>query len=484
MNKISMNLSFANIKRELCMVLFLIISAFNLNAQGNYELSGSLPTEVTSVQIYFDRNFLHSKADVMTVPVKDGKFQVSLTLDRDRMVQLPLYASPGDKIVVNISNDNGFKISLQGTGANENLFLQNFFSKFAGDFNDSVAQKQMLSASIDAFENLAFNRRKKQLDYINSDSSFAGLSTGLKTFIENQVQYRYWQELISYPVINANSSQQLLKVNPLPDIMLDNFSKVKINNEAALISDSYREFIKYYIIYETSKANGFNKFTDLSVSADRKLAVAKEKLSGEVFTYWLSRFSIEECERLSPFAVKKLLGELKEADKNKIYYPLVEAYCGQHTNTQGGKAAAPQNTSTELDLTDLNGKPVSLSSFKGKVVYIDFWASWCGPCRAMMPFSKKLHDELSPKEKKQIVFLYISIDANPDAWRKGITDMSIEGVNVISPGNWSSKACAYFQINSIPRYMIMDKKGEIVDFNAKRPADPAIKQDLLKYSQQ
>jgi thiol-disulfide isomerase/thioredoxin len=134
----------------------------------------------------------------------------------------------------------------------------------------------------------------------------------------------------------------------------------------------------------------------------------------------------------------------------------------------------------ELGLKDLNGKPFSLSDLKGKVVYIDFWASWCGPCRQMMPFSKQLHEGLTETQKKEITFLYISIDASEDGWKKAITDLGIEGVNVISPGNWSSKVCSYFQINSIPRYMIMDRKGNIVDFNAKRPADPSLKDDLLK----
>ncbi len=81
---------------------------------------------------------------------------------------------------------------------------------------------------------------------------------------------------------------------------------------------------------------------------------------------------------------------------------------------------------------------------------------------------------MTEKEKKNIVFLYISIDANQDAWKKGITDMGMEGIQVISPGNWSSKVCKYYQINSIPRYMIMGKSGDIVDFNAKRPNDPAL----------
>jgi hypothetical protein len=87
---------------------------------------------------------------------------------------------------------------------------------------------------------------------------------------------------------------------------------------------------------------------------------------------------------------------------------------------------------------------------------------------------------LTEKQKKQIVFLYISIDGNREAWIKAMSDMGIEGINVISPGNWNSPACRYFQINSIPRYMIINRKGEIEDVNAPRPNDPELLQRLLR----
>jgi hypothetical protein len=98
----------------------------------------------------------------------------------------------------------------------------------------------------------------------------------------------------------------------------------------------------------------------------------------------------------------------------------------------------------------------------------------------MMPYSKQMHAGLTAKQKKNIVFLYISIDADTASWRKAINDLGIEGTLWISPGNWKSKACNYFQIGSIPRYMIMNKQGVIVDMNAKRPADPEVLQTLLK----
>ena len=80
-----------------------------------------------------------------------------------------------------------------------------------------------------------------------------------------------------------------------------------------------------------------------------------------------------------------------------------------------------------------------------------------------------------------MVFLYISIDATEDAWKKGVEQLGIEGKQGISPGNWNSEIAKYFQINGIPRYMLMDKKGNIVDFNAKRPSSgQEIYNDIMK----
>ena len=486
-------------KKIYSVLLFIVLFNFSSQAQNAATISGTIEnTNLTSTQLSMDKLYLGKKIETLTSPLANGQFHFTLSIDQSRLVGFAadninqkIFVEPGDNIQVMIKN---YVITFSGTGAEQNNFLREFFDRFKNDFDDSIMSKKILSTGVDAFEISIFENRKKQNDFFKNYSAPDILrdkfSSGFNEFMKNTINCNYWNLLLSYPIINANSDAKQLTVNALPAVMLDDFDKTKVNNDAAMNCESYRKLLKYYVTYFTSEKNGFKKFTDFSVSAEKKDAIAKELLHSTSYKFWLAQFLIDECGRLSPFMTKKLFSELKEADKENNYTTIVNEVCGEKMAMKEEKKlqlkfkdeSVASNTSTdELDLTDINGRHVSLSDFKGKVVYIDFWASWCGPCRGMMPYSKQLHEKLSDKQKKKIVFLYISIDAAPDRWKKGIEDLGIEGVNVNSPGNWGSKVCSYFQINSIPRYMIMNKKGEIVDDNAKRPADPAVFDDLMKY---
>jgi thiol-disulfide isomerase/thioredoxin len=481
-----------SMKKILLVLLLITVHSF---AQDRAMLTGKMPMTTGVASLSWDKNYLGRSPVVTEQNFTNGTFAFSDKVMQSTVMKLttpvytiPVYLEPETELTVEMieKGPNQYGIELKGKGSVENMFLQRFFGKFANSFNDSAVKVRILSMSIDQFENSIFKDKKEQTNFVKGDSAFSGLSALFKTFIDEEISYHYWHQLLMYPIHRANQDSKILEVTPLPDLMLENLQTVKASNQRALVNDSYREFLKYYVIYFTSKKNAFKKFTDYAISADRKTAVAKETLDEGVFTYWLARFTLDECEHLSPYTIKKQLGMLKEVDKEKVYASVVNEVCNPFISKNTATSATAKGSSNPsqedegLDLTDLNGKKVSLTDFKGKVVYIDFWASWCGPCRAMMPASKQLHEQLSEKEKKDIVFLYISIDANQDAWKKGINDMQIQGVNVISPGNWQSKACSYFRINGIPRYMIMNKKGDIVVFDAKRPIDPTLLDDLRK----
>ena len=116
-----------------------------------------------------------------------------------------------------------------------------------------------------------------------------------------------------------------------------------------------------------------------------------------------------------------------------------------------------------------------ISEFKGKVVYVDFWATWCGPCRMQFPYTKEIHKKL---EGKDVVFLYISFDRTEDAWRNGVQGLELVGYHHYPNDNQRMLINNEFAVNSIPRYMLIDKQGKIVDANAKRPSTEGQLQEI------
>src|SRR5690606_20340572 len=111
--------------------------------------------------------------------------------------------------------------------------------------------------------------------------------------------------------------------------------------------------------------------------------------------------------------------------------------------------------------------------FKGKVVYIDFWASWCLPCVAENQAVKKL----KPKYKdKDLVFLYITRDKNDTIWRDAIRKQEIEGIHLMGGGH---VVFDQYQAEGVPLYVLIDKKGYIISSNAPRPSHRARLEEMI-----
>ncbi|MBL7811683.1 MAG: TlpA family protein disulfide reductase [Bacteroidetes bacterium] len=113
----------------------------------------------------------------------------------------------------------------------------------------------------------------------------------------------------------------------------------------------------------------------------------------------------------------------------------------------------------EINLSQPDGKTLALSSLKGKYVLIDFWASWCGPCRRENPFNVNLYKKFHPKGFE----VYgVSLDDDAGKWRSAIAKDSLTWYHVSDLGGWGSSAAKLYQVKSIPATYLLDKEGKII----------------------
>jgi len=124
---------------------------------------------------------------------------------------------------------------------------------------------------------------------------------------------------------------------------------------------------------------------------------------------------------------------------------------------------------------NFKGGKTSLKDLRGNYVYIDVWATWCGPCKREIPYLKKLEEEF---KGKKIKFVSISVDRETakEAWKKMIIDKKMGGIQLFAlKGDSFAKD---YKINSIPRFILLDKKGNIVNANMSRPSNTKTKEVL------
>lgn len=126
-----------------------------------------------------------------------------------------------------------------------------------------------------------------------------------------------------------------------------------------------------------------------------------------------------------------------------------------------------------------NGEEVSFSDFRGKYVYVDLWATWCGPCKAEIPHLQKLEKELHGKD---IEFVSLSLDKPSDTqkWKNFVNENGLTGVQLIAENAFESKIAQEYEVTNIPRFFLFDKEGKMIDADAKRPSDDRLKEQLQK----
>ncbi|MCB4797750.1 TlpA family protein disulfide reductase [Neotamlana laminarinivorans] len=224
-----------------------------------------------------------------------------------------------------------------------------------------------------------------------------------------------------------------------------------------------------------------NLMVEEFLDIDKLSALNMEELDGELNNV-KTKFSTfyDTNKNIDTLITKQLTASLD---------PMLNSYKRYLAQGIALKTALPKGSPSPTfeDYENFNGGTTSLEDLKGKYVYIDVWATWCGPCKVEIPSLKALEKEY---EDKNIQFVSLSVDDGrgyrgeskeesaelaKEGWKKMIAEKELGGIQVLSPNGWQSDFIQNYRISGIPRFILIDPNGNIVSADAPRPSSAAIK---------
>lgn len=395
---------------------------------------------------------------VKEIPVQaDGTFRDTIReigdnhfyyLVENPAVQTPLYLANGTNMELTL-NEEVSKTMVSGSQTKQTQYL--------------IERNSFINDRINGADSNLFGQKPQEFKE-NVKAFFAELDKKLKAygfdeeFVKNQekwTNYKFVEYLTIFPTYHRYTSGN---ESILPDNFYAERDGIDYDNaEEFRTIDTYRDLVRskfYTIINNPNDAENIKKFIS-EVNALKSDNIRADLAKG---TFQLISPNSTVNKEIFDFINKNVTDEkVKEAAK--------KAYDVATKLTSG--SPSPKFSNYE----NFNGGTTSLDDFKGKVTYIDIWATWCLPCRGEIPALKELEKKFHGKD---VAFVSISIDQNKDEWKEFVKSEDLKGVQLFAENAFESQFIQDYGIRQIPTFIIIDKEGKIVNADAPRPSSDEI----------
>ena len=435
-------------------------------AQSTVVLTGKINGKTEdSVAVSVREHPLDPKEQLTYALVNDkGEFRLALKVNGPTKADLVygddvagLWLEPGSQLDVRFKGENlASTVKFKGKGAEANTYLADFDERFVE--NDGF---QVLPDNISLYEapflHFLDYRRKEEEKFLKDVQEDQAVSGAFRSYMKAEVDYSYANDRLTFQDLREQvvSTENRLKMSDAYYKFLD--EPALINNESAALNDSYQEFLLNYVHYAATAAGhkkGDPEFYQVCYN------LAKDKLSGPTRAVIVGRV-LQESFRFGH--VKQSAALLEDfrgsIDKNNKLYPVLKADFDAHKDFAIGSPAP------DFKLVSATGDTMSLQSFRGKLVYLNFWRTTSGLSLRDLPYAQELAKKFNGQN---IAFVNIALDDNEPAWKQLVVSKKLAGAHLRAPGGQRGPLAKAYMLQEVPAYFLIAEDGTFLNTKPKR----------------
>jgi thiol-disulfide isomerase/thioredoxin len=385
---------------------------------------------------------------------------------------VPFFANPSDSIHLEFDNahiDNS--ITFFGDGASFNNHLRIFFTELGNFLQKSSFFGHQQDASPIEFKELCSHLQNHMTDKIDSIMRTLKPENNAKDWMNTYVKYRAAEELLQY----GRHHQEELPADYFE--FLDELEDPQKHDLKC--SQFYEDFLNDFTTYQmTGKMDGYDQVRNYLSEGDTLAGLQLYlEFMDQIFISPISKDLVltktvySYLYKYQNFA-ESIFQVYAQLVMNNEYLEYIKQQLSQLESTN-----YQPKTIDDLVSLDFVGEVFSEIKAKhsNKVLYIDLWGTWCKACIMQFGFSNKLHHNL---KNEPIEFIYLCCNSNKEKWKESIDKYNLSGTHFLLTNEQYSVLSSEFNFSGLPHYLIIDKRGIVVDENAKSPNNVSLSMQL------
>lgn len=426
------------------------------------------------VEVFYYTDFITNSTNSLELTLDDNNtFEVELPLREAQIVYvhiprrtIRLFLQPGADLFIELDAQNtDVQPVISGYQSLESNFLQDYIEDVESRYGFmTVMAKAGEKGPVD-FRDYVMAIYDEALSYVREHDEYSNLDPAFVSRMDIDMLYEKYGRLMDYPMARSYFAPGQSAV--LPDDYYDFLKEATTFRDEYVVSRPYFNFLNSYLSY---LSDAYPAGDDTLSGAQIQFEVARDQFTGLSRELILAQVVISALNFGSYDEAVALYNDFVSIAGDSWPLEIVQ------DEYKTIAALSPGKPAPSFTLTDINGEERALRDFAGKVVYLDFWASWCGPCLREIPFARELKERMAGHD--DLVFLYVSVDTDEEAWRRAVAEHDIKGVHVNVPG-FGHEVPVSYNLKGVPTFYLIDRKGIIVDNRPPRPSNENIDDVLL-----